>query len=359
ADRFGHAVELGGGRSRSRPGAPVIDMRRRGEEVALLRVAARVRDDQVLEAVVGVARPRDEVVHVRRLAGAAREALRAVEAPSLLELDDRPAHALERHALGAEEEALELVLVEAVQRRDLDRPLVMDQRAEEVVQPDERLPHAGAQVDAVVEGAALAALVAPDVRLPDGLRPVDRVEERDGLVADGLQAGQGHLDELPLDEVEQALVPRGGPCDRVGQRCRAARGAYPRENRGPTGSRAEVRGDEALRAKLPPGWYAWHSLRVQTRAGWCGEGDFIIAEPRRGLLVLEVKGGTVELRDGHWWQNELLMARGPRKQAFRLRRLLLERLADAHCEPPAHGIATCFPDAAFSAPPSQDDLAGT
>src|SRR6184192_3599323 len=99
ADRFGQAVELGGhGRSGPRPGAPVVDVRRRGEEVALLRVAARVCDDQVLEAVVGVARPRDEVVHVRRLAGAAREALRAVEAPSLLELDDRPAHALERHA---------------------------------------------------------------------------------------------------------------------------------------------------------------------------------------------------------------------------------------------------------------------
>ena len=165
------------------------------------------------------------MVHVGRLAGAAREALRAVEAPSLLELDDRPAHALERHALGAEEEALKLVLVEAVQRRDLDRPLVVDQRAEEVVQPDERLPHAGPQVDAVVEGAALAALVAPDVRLPDGLRPVDRVEERDGLVADGLQAGQGHLDELPLDEVEQAPVPSGRPCQRFGERRRAVRGA--------------------------------------------------------------------------------------------------------------------------------------
>src|SRR5439155_14846646 len=38
---------------------------------------------------------RDEVVHVRRLAGPAGEPLRAVEAPSLLELDDRPAHALE------------------------------------------------------------------------------------------------------------------------------------------------------------------------------------------------------------------------------------------------------------------------
>src|SRR5438552_2634488 len=176
AGRFGQAVELGGHRrSGPRPGAPVVDMRRGGEEVALLRVAARVRNDQVLEAVVRVARPRDEVVHVRRLAGPAREALRAVEAPSLLEPDDRPAHALERHALGAEEEALELVLVEAVQRRDLDRPLVVDQRAAAVVQPDERVAHAWAQEDAVVKRAALAALVAPDVRLPDGLRPVDRV----------------------------------------------------------------------------------------------------------------------------------------------------------------------------------------
>src|SRR5438046_9045028 len=107
-------------------------MRRGGEEVALLRVAARVRDDQVLEAVVGVERPRDEVVHVRRLAGPAREALRAVEAPSLLALDDRTAHALERHALGAEEEALDQVLVEAVQRDDLDAALVVDLPAEDV-----------------------------------------------------------------------------------------------------------------------------------------------------------------------------------------------------------------------------------
>src|SRR5205823_7476643 len=149
----------------------------------------------------------------------------AREAPSLLELDDRPAHALERYALGAEEEALELVLVEAVQRRDLDRPLVVDQRAEEVVQPDERLAHAGPQVDAVVEGAALAALVAQSVRLPDGLRPVDRIEERDGLVADGLEAGERHVDELPLDEVEQALVPSGRPCQRFGERRRAVGGS--------------------------------------------------------------------------------------------------------------------------------------
>ena len=49
-----------------------------------------------------------------------------------------------------------------------------------------------------------------------------------------------------------------------------ASGVYPRDNPRPTGSRAEVRVYQALREKLPAGWYAWHSLRVQTREGWCG-----------------------------------------------------------------------------------------
>ena len=138
-----------------------------------------------------------------------------------------------------------------------------------------------------------------------------------------------------------------------------ASGVYPRDNPRPTGSRAEVRVYQALREKLPAGWYAWHSLRVQTREGWCGEGDFVIAEPRRGLLVLEVKGGAVELRDGLWWQNAQLMKPTPREQAFRFGTLLLARLADGQCEPPAYGVATCFPDVAFSAPPSQDDLSRT
>jgi len=52
-------------------------------------------------------------------------------------------------------------------------------------------------------------------------------------------------------------------------------------------------------------------------------------------------------------------AHDAREQAFRLRTLLLARLEDGLCEPPAHGVATCFPDVAFSAPPSQDDLSRT
>src|SRR5439155_7596391 len=75
--------------------------------------------------------------------------------------------------------------------------------------------------------------------------------------------------------------------------------------------------------------------------GMVREGDFVIAEPRRGLLVLEVKGGAVELRDGLWWQNAQLMKPTPREQAFRFGTLLLARLADGQCEPPAYGVATC------------------
>src|SRR5207247_1060119 len=66
-----------------------------------------------------------------------------------------------------------------------------------------------------------------------------------------------------------------------------------------------------------------------------------------------------ELRDGRWWQNGVLMNPQPREQAFHFKQLLLERLEDGRCGPPAHGVATCFPDAAFSVPPSQDDLART
>src|SRR2546427_5168269 len=39
-----------------------------------------------------------------------------------------------------------------------------------------------------------------------------------------VEAGQRHLDELPLDEVEQAPVPSGRPCQRFGERRRAVGG---------------------------------------------------------------------------------------------------------------------------------------
>src|SRR5262249_2824651 len=62
--------------------------------------------------------------------------------------------------------------------------------------------------------------------------------------------------------------------------------------------------------------------------------------------------------DGLWYQNGVRMERPPLDQAFEFTRLLLERLADANCDPPAHGVAVAFPDVAHDAAPTQDDLAG-
>jgi hypothetical protein len=133
-------------------------------------------------------------------------------------------------------------------------------------------------------------------------------------------------------------------------------GLYPRSAPRPTGSQAEREVYEALRGALPPGWYALHSLRVRTHDGWMGEGDFVLAEPHRGLLVLEVKGGRIEQRDGHWLQNGRPMEAAPIEQALRFRGLLLDRLHEHGCHPPAHGVAACCTDTAFDQPPTQDDL---
>src|SRR5262245_42692330 len=135
-------------------------------------------------------------------------------------------------------------------------------------------------------------------------------------------------------------------------------GLHPAAEPRPTDSHAERRVYEALRGALPPGWYAWHSLRLRTSDGYLGEGDFVIAHPARGLLVLEVKGGTISQRDGLWYQNGIKMESPPLEQALRFKHLLLERLDDQHCTPPAHGVAVAFPDVADGTGPTQDDVAG-
>ena len=91
----------------------------------------------------------------------------------------------------------------------------------------------------------------------------------------------------------------------------------------------------ALRKGLPKGWYAWHSLRIRTGDGLLGEGDFVIVDPQRGMLVLEVKGGQTEQRDGRWLQNSRPMDQAPLEQALRFQRTRAEGcplLADADGE---------------------------
>lgn len=134
-------------------------------------------------------------------------------------------------------------------------------------------------------------------------------------------------------------------------------GLWPKEQPRPTQSTAEYAVYKALVLQLPKGWSAWHSLRVRTDNGIEGEGDFVFAIPDRGFLVLEVKGGNLDMRDGRWFQNGHPLDKAPREQAHSYAKTLLNRLKERGIGSVPYAILTIFPDTAFSKPPSQDDLA--
>lgn len=133
---------------------------------------------------------------------------------------------------------------------------------------------------------------------------------------------------------------------------------FPAANPRPTPSHAERDVHAALAKCTGLDWHAFHSLRLRTKSGWEGEGDFVIANPTGGLLVLEVKGGRIELRDGLWFQNGKPMDKAPRDQAQGFVRSLLGELQRAGLEQPPFGVACVFPDCEFSIPPSNGDLRG-
>jgi hypothetical protein len=133
-------------------------------------------------------------------------------------------------------------------------------------------------------------------------------------------------------------------------------GLHPRVLPRGTSSHAECAVYDALKASLPEGWFAWHSLRIMSDTGIFGEGDFVVADPKRGMLVLEVKGGSIQQNDGRWFQNGHPMRQEPRIQALNFLDKLRIRLDRERCKPPAQGVATCFPDTPFDQPPQQDDL---
>ena len=115
---------------------------------------------------------------------------------------------------------------------------------------------------------------------------------------------------------------------------------------------------DAMARGLPKGWYAWHSLRIRVPGQRDAETDFVIADPARGILIIEVKGGLIEERDGRWYSNGSLLKQPPREQANRFLSAFLALLHKNGIYPPSCGIATFFPDTAFSAPPGESDVAG-
>lgn len=134
-------------------------------------------------------------------------------------------------------------------------------------------------------------------------------------------------------------------------------GLFPRVAPRPTTSSAELALHRALAAQLPEGWTAWHSLRIRTSRDWEGESDFVIAMPDVGVLVVEVKGGAVSLRDGRWFQNGRPMDRSPREQAHAFRKKLTAKLRERGItDPPFVTIVTAFPETAFERAPDVGDL---
>jgi len=135
---------------------------------------------------------------------------------------------------------------------------------------------------------------------------------------------------------------------------------WPKELPRHTDSEAEKKVYKALKKGLPEGWCAWHSLHLRDRqTGQPTETDFVIADPSRpSVLLLEVKGGFIEVKDGQWYQNNHLMEKPPLKQAFDFRSILINRFDHQNIQKPTIGCAVCFPDVLFEKDPSEDDLQG-
>ena len=93
---------------------------------------------------------------------------------------------------------------------------------------------------------------------------------------------------------------------------------------------------------------AWQSIRNGRQAD--GEADVILLHPRRGLLVLEVKGGRLKITEGDWWSidrhNRRHRIKDPFRQAvdskYSLLRYLRERGVNTRQVPICHGVV--FPD---------------
>ena len=135
-------------------------------------------------------------------------------------------------------------------------------------------------------------------------------------------------------------------------------GLYPREGIRTKVPESERRVFSALKSALPAGWFAWHSMRLCAKGHDYAEADFIIACPDRGVLILEVKGGSIRKENGAWYQNKQQMSRSPLDQAHRCRNILRRRFEESKLPCPHSGLAVFFPDTPVDSGLTQDDLRG-
>ena len=104
---------------------------------------------------------------------------------------------------------------------------------------------------------------------------------------------------------------------------------------------------EAIRKGLSDEWRVFHSFDYVTRdlnrKRWDGEIDFLLYHPKKGMLVIEVKGGAISYRRGQWYQEDrpINPVEQAKRNKYAVMRLLQEALQRelpmkfAHC--------VCFP----------------
>ena len=127
-------------------------------------------------------------------------------------------------------------------------------------------------------------------------------------------------------------------------------GLHPGSSLPPYVQASERKFHEALATAIHAGWSAWHSLKIRKKSGQFSEADFVIADPSRGILVLEVKGGIVRKQDGVWFQNERPMKMPPLDQAHRFVRVLLGKYNGAGARPAGHRSGRGLPGHGFRGP---------
>lgn len=83
------------------------------------------------------------------------------------------------------------------------------------------------------------------------------------------------------------------------------------------GPAAELLVWRSLRTHLSDEWTVWHHLAyasAQTPTASQGEIDFLCYHPRRGLVLLEVKGGALSFEEGRWFQDGNVLKTSPFQQ---------------------------------------------
>lgn len=119
------------------------------------------------------------------------------------------------------------------------------------------------------------------------------------------------------------------------------------------GERAEQSVFKALKS-LPAPWRFFHSVdwRLLGESGEkIGEADAIVFHPNRGMVVLEIKAGAVEVRNGVWYYASRPMKKSPFQQARGNRYAIATKLLEVFGGKDANSFsithAAWFPDVAW------------